>query len=218
MDVNGESLKVVQGEATREALLGAARNLFGARGYAETSLDAIAATAGVTKGALYHHFAGKEELFQLVFEQVKRDLSSRLRLVLRDPDPWKRLVSACRTYIELHTDPAVQRIVLRDARAVLSHEAWRRVDSQWGAVMFRGAFRQAIHHGIIVELPLNTLAMVVTGALAEACLVVANAEDPASARAEALSVIEQLLLGLRRAGDGGSTTSEAPTLPAAESS
>jgi hypothetical protein len=84
--------------------------------------------------------------------------------------------------------------------------------------MFRGAFRQAIHHGIIVELPLNTLAMVVTGALAEACLVVANAEDPASARAEALSVIEQLLLGLRRAGDGGSTTSEAPTLPAAESS
>jgi hypothetical protein len=109
------SLRVVQGEATREALLGAARDLFGARGYSETSLDAIAATAGVTKGALYYHFSGKEELFQLVFEQVMRELSSQLRLVLRDPDPWKRIVSACRKYIELHTDPAVQRIVLRDA-------------------------------------------------------------------------------------------------------
>jgi AcrR family transcriptional regulator len=200
MEVKGASLKVVQGEATREALLAAARDLFGTRGYSETSLDAIAATAGVTKGALYHHFSGKEELFQLVFEQVKRELSSQLRIVLRDPDPWERLVAACRTYIEIHTDPAVQRIVLLDARSVLSHEAWRRVDSQWGAVMFRGAFRQAMNLGIVVDLPLNSLAMIVTGALAEACLVVANADDPDAARAEALAVIEQLLQGLRPAG------------------
>jgi AcrR family transcriptional regulator len=199
MEVKGASLKVVQGEATREALLAAARNLFGTSGYSETSLEAIAATAGVTKGALYHHFSGKEELFQLVFEQVKRELSEQLRIVLRDPDPWKRIVAACRAYIEIHTDPAVQRIVLLDARSVLSHEAWRRVDSQWGAVMFRGAFRQAMNSRIVVDLPLNTLAMIVTGALAEACLVVANSEDPASARAEALSVIEQFLQGLRRA-------------------
>jgi hypothetical protein len=84
--------------------------------------------------------------------------------------------------------------------------------------MFRGAFRQAINQGIIVELPLNTLAMVVTGALAEACLVVANADDPASARAEALSVIEQLLLGLRPAGERPSITGEAPSLPFADPS
>jgi AcrR family transcriptional regulator len=197
MQVNETSLKVVQGEATRDALVAAARESFGTRGYSETTLDGIAASAGVTKGALYHHFTGKEELFQLVFEQVKRELSSKLRIVLRHPDPWKRLVAACRTYIELHTDPAVQRIVLLDARSVLSHEAWRRVDSQWGAVMFRGAFRQAVNEGIVVDLPLNSLAMIITGALSEACLIVANADDPASARTAAFSVIEQLLQGLR---------------------
>jgi AcrR family transcriptional regulator len=200
MEGKTESLKVAQGEATREALLAAARELFGKQGFADTTLDAIAATAGATKGALYHHFSGKEELFQLVFERVKRELSAQLRVVLRDPDPWRRLVAASRTYIETHTDPAVLRIVLRDARSVLSHEAWRRVDSQWGAVMFRAAFRQAISRGVIVDLPLNTLAVTFTGALAEACLAVANADDPASARKEALLVVEQLLEGLRPRG------------------
>jgi AcrR family transcriptional regulator len=200
MEVKDVSLKVVQGEATRKALLAAARELFGTLGYAETSLDAIAGAAGVTKGAFYHHFSGKEQLFQLVFEDVKRELSSHLAPVLQSADPWEGLVAACRTYIETHTDPAVQRIVLLDARSVLSHEAWRKVDSQWGAVFFRAAFRRAMNRGIIVPLPLNTLAMIVTGALAEACLVVANSDDPAAARGEALAVIELLLQGLRSAG------------------
>jgi AcrR family transcriptional regulator len=123
--------------------------MFGTHGYVETSLDAIAAAAGVTKGAVYHHFSGKEEVFALVFEQVKRELSSHLARVLQGADPWKSLVAACRTYIETHTDPAVQRIVLLDARSVLSHEAWRRVDSQWGAVIFRAAFRRAVNRGIM---------------------------------------------------------------------
>jgi AcrR family transcriptional regulator len=188
--------KAIQAEATREALVAAARGLFGTRGYSETSLDAIAAKAAVTKGALYHHFSGKEELFGLVFEQVKRELSSKLTAVLPDPDPWTGIVAACRTYIETHTDPAVKRIVLLDARAVLSPEAWRRVEGEWGAVMFRGAFRRAMNRRIFVQLPLNTLAMVVTGALSEACLLVADAEDPDAAREDALSVVVQLLQGL----------------------
>lgn len=200
MDVKASPLTGVQGEATRVALISAARGHFGTRGYSETSLDAVAATAGVTKGALYHHFSGKEELFALVFEAVKRELSSHLAAALRDSDPWTGIVAACRTYIEAHTDPAVKRIVLLDARAVLSPDAWRRVDGQWGAVMFRGAFRRAMNRGIFVRLPLNTLAMIVTGALAEACLLVADAQDPDSARAEALTVVVQLLQGLRSEG------------------
>lgn len=193
-----------QGEATREALLAAGRDLFGTRGYAETSLDAVVAEAGVTKGALYHHFSGKKELFEAVFEQVKRELSaqiaSALQVFRRDPgpeDPWDGIVAACRTYIEIHTDPAVERIVLRDARAVLSPDAWRRVDSEWGAVMFRGTFRQGMNRGVFVSLPLNAVAMIVTGALAEACLLVAEAEDQAAARADTLGVVLQLLEGLR---------------------
>jgi AcrR family transcriptional regulator len=197
MVVKSNQRRAQQGEATREALIAAARNLFGTRGYAETSLDAIVATAGVTKGALYHHFSGKEELFGAVFERVKRELSAQIAPALQTPDPWTGIVDACRTYIEIHTDPAVERIVLFDARAVLSPDTWRRVDGQWGAVMFRGAFRLAINRGVFVPLPLNTLAMIVTGALAEGCLLVADAEDPDAARAEALSVVVQLLQGLR---------------------
>lgn len=204
MVVKGQTPRARRGEATREALLAAGRDLFGTCGYAETSLDAVVAAAGVTKGALYHHFSGKQELFEAVFEQVKRELSAQIARALqayrRDPgpeDPWNGIVEACRTYIEIHTDPAVERIVLRDARAVLSPDAWRRVDREWGAVMFRGTFRRAVNRGVMVRLPLNTLAMIVTGALAEACLLVAEAEDPEAARTETLSVVVKLLEGLR---------------------
>ena len=87
--------------------------------------------------------------------------------------------------------------MLRDARAVLSPDAWRRVDGEWGAVMFRGTFRQGMNRRVFLPLPLNTLAMIVTGALAEACLLVADAEDQEAARTETLSVVLQLLEGLR---------------------
>ena len=197
MVVKGKALQTQQGEATREALIGAARELFGTRGYAETSLEAVVAAAGVTKGALYHHFSGKEELFAAVFERVKRQLSSQIAPALQVPDPWSGILDACRTYIDIHTDPAVERIVLLDARAVLNPQAWRRIDGQWGAVMFRGGFRRAMNRGVIVRLPLKTLAMIVTGALAEACLIVADAEDPDAAREEGLRVVLQLLEGLR---------------------
>jgi AcrR family transcriptional regulator len=213
MVVKPSSPKAVQGEATRQALVRAARELFGSRGYADTSLDAIVGAAGVTKGALYHHFSGKEELFRVVFEEVKRELNAKLRVILRAPDPWDpwaAIIAGCRTYIETHTDPAVQRIVLLDARAVLSHDAWRRVDSQWGAVMFRGAFRSAMNHGTMVRLPLSTLAMIVTGALTEACLLVANADDPDAARAEALTVVEHLLQGLRVTSSASQTSPRSP--------
>jgi hypothetical protein len=122
---------------------------------------------------------------------------SRSCSMLASPSPG---VSRSMTYFgiwPIHTDPAVERIVLLDARAVLSPDAWRRVDGQWGAVMFRGAFRRAINRGVFVPLPLKPLAMIVTGALAEACLLVADAEDPEAAREEALAVVVRLLEGIR---------------------
>lgn len=93
--------------------------------------------AGVTKGALYHHFGGKEQLFRVVFESVKRELSRVVAAAQWDRDPWIALLSGCRTFIEAHTDAGVQRIVLLDARAVLSWEAWHEVDSQYGTVILR---------------------------------------------------------------------------------
>ena len=192
-----KSKKVAHGEATRHALLATARELFGAKGYAETSLDEIVHASGVTKGALYHHFSGKESLFLAVFESVKQELSRIVAEAQMPPEPWESLLAGCRTFIEVHTDPAVQRIVLLDARSVLSWEAWHEVDSKWGTVILRAALRRVTNHGIIRPEPLNSLAAILSGALTEACMLVANAEDPDAARAEAIGVIERLLRGLQ---------------------
>ena len=192
-----KSRKVAQGEATRKALVDAARDLFGAQGYAETSLDQIVAAASVTKGALYHHFGGKEQLFGEVFRSVKQELSRVVAAAQWRPDPWTALLAGCRTFIEAHTDPGVQRIVLLDGRAVLSWEAWHEVDREYGTVILRSALRRAINHGLIEPQPLNSLATLLSGALTEACMLVANADDPAAARREAVAIVERLLQGLR---------------------
>ncbi|HLG00615.1 MAG TPA: TetR/AcrR family transcriptional regulator [Acidimicrobiia bacterium] len=192
-----KSRKAVQGKATRDGLIGAARALFGDRGYAETALDEVVATAGVTKGALYHHFSGKEDLFLGVFRAVKDDLNRQFGDALAEPEPWDDLVRACRVFIEVHTDPAVQRIVLLDAPAVLSAETIQDVDRSSGAVMLRFGLRRAMNRGVIERQPLMTLAAVLSGALTEACVMVARSENPDEARAEAVAVVERLLAGLR---------------------
>ena len=153
--------------------------------------------SGVTKGALYHHFTGKEELFRVVFESVKQELSRAVADAQMPPSPWESLLAGCRTFIEVHTDPAVQRIVLLDARAVLSWEAWRDVDRQWGTVILRAGLRRGMIRGILEPQPLNSLAAILSGALTEACMLVANADDPATARTEATAIVERLLQGLR---------------------
>src|SRR5436190_5322191 len=127
------------GEATRAALLRVARELFGEQGYAATSVEEIVATAGVTKGALYHHFGDKADLFKAVFQEVKREVSDRVVEVYNRPDPWESLTEGCSIWIDAHLDPSIRRIVLADARAVLGWETLRDLESQYGAVALRGA-------------------------------------------------------------------------------
>jgi AcrR family transcriptional regulator len=198
--MNGEKTKKAeQSDITRKALLAAARGQFSRYGYAEVSLDDIAQAAGVTKGALYHHFSSKEELFRIVFGAVKKELSLQAFPIelQNDGDVWHDLVWRCRTFIEAHTDPQVQRIVLLDARWVLSWDDWHKVESEYGVVMLRGGLRRAMHRGIIAPQPLASLSTILTGALTEACMLVANADDRATAIDNAAGIIERLLEGLR---------------------
>jgi AcrR family transcriptional regulator len=221
--VNSRSKKVRQGEATREALLAAARAEFGARGYADTSVDEIVARAQVTKGAFYHHYSGKEDLFLRVFEHVKKELSRAAfvthvdHVPFADPEHqprrlkrfseqenkevWEQLLERCRRFIELHSDAAVRRIVLEDAPWVLSWNERQRIESEFGVTLLRADLRRAMRRGLIVDLPLRVLAVVLAGALNEACLLVANASDPRRALDETMSVVARLLAGLR-APDG----------------
>jgi AcrR family transcriptional regulator len=192
-----KSQKVAQGQQTRSRLLVAARELFGARGYNDTSLDDIVAAAGVTKGALYHHFESKEDLFRALFEQVKRDVSEDVGTTFLQPDPWNALLSGSRAIVDAHLDPAVRRIVLIDARSVLGWEGVRQIEARYTAAVLRGALRRAIQSDVIERRPLRPLALMLNGALTEACMFVVDADDPTRARAEIDGLIIRLLEGLR---------------------
>ncbi len=199
--MNVKSRKVQQGEATRQALLEAARALFGERGYAATPLDEITDAAKVTKGALYHHFDGKQGLFAAVYEQVKREVSERAATAFLEPDPWADLCAGCEAMLDAHLDPPVRRIVLHDAQAVLDADTIRRVENRYGAVVLRGALRRSIRAGVIQPLPLKTLALMLTGAILEGCMAIAHADEQGQAREDVGEVLTSLLEGLRlRAG------------------
>jgi AcrR family transcriptional regulator len=185
-----------QGAATRAALVDAGRRLFGQHGFADTSLDGVVAEAGVTKGALYHHFRGKEDLFAAVYEEVQREVSDQVVTEFLRPDAWEALRLGCEVWIDAHLDPAVQRIVMRDARAVLGWETVRAVETKFGAVPLRGVLRRAIRQGILQPLPLRPLALLVMGTLTEACFYVVGGDDPQAAREEVRSLVRRLLSGL----------------------
>jgi AcrR family transcriptional regulator len=189
--------RVAQGATTRAALVAAGRELFGERGYADTATDEVVARAGVTKGALYHHFRGKEDLFRAVVEQVQQDVSDRAVAEFLGPDSWVALVRGCTLWVDVYRDPAVRRILLQDARAVLGWDEVRGIENRYGAVALRGALRKAMHAGVIERQPLRPLAQLLMGALAEACVYLTDAADPAAAQAEVDTLIERLLAAFR---------------------
>ena len=199
--------KAVKAEATRQSLIAAARELFGEQGYAATSVDEIARQAGVTKGALYHHFRDKDDLFRAVVEDVKRDVTdvvgaAFLSATTAENETMHSVVLGCRAFIEAHLDPAVQRISIIDARSVLDATTRRALDARYEVAVVRGAFRRAMRLGAVERQPLVPLAHIVAGALAEACAYIAEADDAEVARTEANAVIEHLLEGLRPTARG----------------
>lgn len=211
------SKRVEQGDATRKLLISAAWALFADQGYASTSLREIVERAGVTKGAFYHHFTGKEDIFDKVFEEVHREIGRRAFVVhldhgaereglpaIRDLSAesdeavWHHLERGCRTYLEIHTEPGVQRIALIDGRSVLGWERWHEVHSAHSVVLLRADLRRAMRRQIVKPLPLRMLATLLAGALSEGCIAVAHASDPERALDEATAVVASFLEGLRR--------------------
>ena len=195
MVVKGKKLE--RGEVTRNALVQSALDLFGERGFAGTSLDDVVAVAGVTKGALYHHFSDKESLFATVAEEVKRTTTRQLSDLFLLADPFEALESGCLAILDAYLDPAVRQIVWIDARAVLGPAAYQELQSRYEPVFLRAALRKAMRAGVVDTQPLKPLATLLTGAIGEACTLVADSPDPAAARAEVGQVVSRLLNGLR---------------------
>jgi AcrR family transcriptional regulator len=180
-------------EATTTSLIGAARELFAQDGYAATSLDAVVAKAGVTKGALYHHFSGKRDLFAAVFASEQVRISGALIAAAgRKSDPWDAFEAGCRAFIEICQEPGVQRIFLLDAPTALGWETIRELESGSLKLMEQG-IQRAIEAGRIEDRPVKPLAHLLFGAVCETAMVVARADDQDAALDEALAELGRVL-------------------------
>ena len=192
--------KAEQADATRTALSAAARQLFTERGYAATTTTEIVERAGVTRGALYHHFAAKDELFRAVFEQLEGEVTKHVaEEALTSPDPLEQLRRGTRAYLDACIDPAVQRVVLLDGPSVLGWETWQEIEQRYGYGLVVAGVEAAMAAGLIASQPVEALAHVLFGALTEAGMVVARADDPRASRTEMEAAMDRLLEGLRAA-------------------
>ena len=185
-------------EATRARLLEVARRMFVAHGYQGVPAEDLVREAGLTRGALYHHFGGKDGLFAALYEEVQREVTARIDAAADvHTDAWEALVAGCHAFLECCVDPEVQRIVLLDAPVVLSWEAWRAVDARHGLGSLSMGLRMAHEAGAIEGDSLEALAHLLLGAMNEAALWIARAEDPTAALREARAGLDRLLRGLR---------------------
>jgi AcrR family transcriptional regulator len=189
--------KAEQSEATRAALVSAARRLFGGQGYAAVGTEQIVRTAGVTRGALYHHFGGKRDLLEAVYEQVEGELTQRIAEgALSGSNPVEAMRAGSEMFLDACLEPEVQRIVLLDAPAVLGWDRWREIGMAHGLGLVEASLQAAIEAGQIEPQPVKPLAHILMGALDEAAMLVARADEPETMRREVAGTLNRILDGL----------------------
>src|SRR3954470_14132183 len=189
--------KAEQSEATRAALVGAALNLFAERGFAETATEAVVKAAGVTRGALYHHFTDKTDLFRAVYEGLERRMIAQVEEAVAGlSDPIDVLHRGTEAFLDACMEPAVQRIVLLEGPTVLGWEAWRQIDMAYGLGMVTAVLDIAMQTGAIRAAPVEALAHVLLGGLNEGAMLMASAPDPDAARQRTGDALRVVIDGL----------------------
>ena len=187
-----------RGEGTRAELVRVARRLFAERGYTAVGTEEIVRAAEVTRGALYHHFEDKRDLFRAVHEQVEEELvqavADRIGPI---EDPWELLVTGTRAFLDECTDRAFMRIALLEAPSVLGWQEWRAIDERYGMGLVSASLGNAMEAGVLGRQELRPLSHLVLAALGEAAFLIANSEEPDAARAEVEPPLIALLEGLR---------------------
>lgn len=176
-----------------------ARELFTEPGYSRTPIEAVAERAGVTKGALYHHFQNKRDLFQAVFEELEKEVVEKVIVAASTAgdDIWEGLRLGVRTFLEGARDPAVGRIMLLDGPSVLGWDTWKEIDERYGLGVTRASLEAAMDAGVIERRPVVPLAQLFLAALSEAALQIARAPDTERAMEEMSDAIWSLLESLR---------------------
>ncbi|MBP5106675.1 MULTISPECIES: TetR/AcrR family transcriptional regulator [Pseudomonas] len=182
-------------EQTRARLIASARQAFARLGYAKTSMDDLTAEAGLTRGALYHHFGDKQGLLAAVVEQIDSEMDERLEAIsAAASDPWQGFAQRCRAYLEMAQEAEIRRIVLQDARAVLGQ---RQPAEEHCIDSLSRRLQALVEAGLITPAPSQALARLINGSLVDAALWIAAAEQPEQRLQQALQALELLLRGLQ---------------------
>lgn len=185
-------------EETRAALIAAARELFSEHGYAAVGTEQIVRQARVTRGALYHHFTDKRDLFRAVHEAVEGDMVAAVTTAMAGiEDPIELLLAGSAAFLDLCTDPGWTRIPLLEAPAVLGWQEWREIDQRHALGLITAGLEAAMAGGTAARQPVRPLAHLLLASLGEAGLMIATAPDPAAARAEVEPTLVGLLESLR---------------------
>ena len=195
---SGRRTQAERSEATRTALLAVARCLFAERGYASVGTEEIVREAGVTRGALYHHFEGKRELLDAVYEQLEAQLAQELaETLVPGASVLDTLRVGAETFLDRCLEPEIQQIVLLDAPAVLGWERWREIGAQYGLGLISALLTAGIDAGEIRAQPVEPLAHALLGSLDEIAMYVARAPDQNAAREQAGETVAALVEGLK---------------------
>jgi AcrR family transcriptional regulator len=186
--------RVAKGRATRAGIVGAARELFGELGYDGTSIDAILRRAGIARGALYHHFATKEALFDAVLDGEVAAIAAAATASARAArDPVESLRAGCGAWLRAALDPAVQRITLVDAPAVVGWSRWREIDETHTLGGLRSNIRHLAREGRLPADHVDVIANMLLAAVSEAALLIARSERPRAALKSGLAALDTLI-------------------------
>jgi AcrR family transcriptional regulator len=190
--------QVDRSSATIGAIHASARKLFATRGFDATSMDDIAAQAGVAKGALYHHFASKEEIFTQVLDSLQAEIAAApIPTALRQiPDALDRLAAGVLRYLDFAMQPGVMRILLLDGPVVVGWGKWREIDDRYFGASTKSALAHALGKNLAAR-ELDALAHLVMGAVMEAALVCAKADDPSRSARDHVAALRRMLEGPR---------------------
>lgn len=190
--------KAEQRAETTRKLTRAARAQFTEHGYAQTSTEAIVHLAGVTRGALYHHFGNKEGLFKAVVAEVQHDIAERVAEASQVPEhPWDQLILGCHAFLRASLEPDVQRILLIDGPAIIGWDVWRQMDAENAMRLLEAGIHELAESHIIEVASVPAATHLLSGAMNEAVLWIARSSEPLQALDETIAVLEQLLAGLR---------------------
>jgi AcrR family transcriptional regulator len=192
--------------STKRALVDVATRRFSEHGYAGTSLDEIVAGARVTKGALYHHFSGKQALFEAVFERVEDEATRAIRKAVRDHrDPWEKALAGLRAFLNVVQEGDYRRIVIQEGPSVLGYERYREQEERSTFGIVQEIVASVLGSYDLEPSMVETFSRVFFGAMSAAGAAVSSAEDTRRASAEVEAAIAFILAGLRQRAESGGT-------------